>query len=81
LADYAATGALEQVAELLWGEAGIASDTTHRECIHWIVTRYGHDALTIAHYDVLSLAYDFEARFLQCTYSVEMVDARDAWQG
>jgi hypothetical protein len=42
--------------------------------------RNGHDALTIAHYYVLSLPHDSEARLLQCTYSVEMIDARDAGQ-
>ena len=42
--------------------------------------RNGHDALAIAHYDVLSLPHNLKARFLQCTYSVEMIDAWDAWQ-
>jgi hypothetical protein len=42
--------------------------------------RNGHDSLTIAHYDVFSLPHDFEAGFLQCTCSVEMIDAWGAWQ-
>ena len=45
------------------------------------MTRYGHDALTVAHDDVLPLADDPESGFFERAHGVEMVDARDLGQG
>ena len=47
--------------ELLWREAGIPSDTTHRERINRIVAGDRQDTLTVAHDDVPPLTDGFEA--------------------
>ena len=72
---------LQQFTKFLNGQAGIASDTTHSECIDRIMPRDGHDALAIGHDDVLSLTRNRKSRFLERTHSVKMIDARDARQG
>ena len=71
---------LQQFTELLYGKAGVASDAAHGERIDRIVTRNGHDALTVAHDDVLSLTHDPETSLLQRAYGVEMIDAADLRQ-
>ena len=60
---------------MLYRESGIASDSPHGERIDRIVAGNGHNALTIAHHDVLSLAHDPETRLLECAHSGEMIDA------
>ena len=71
---------LQQLTELLNGKARVAGDTTHRECVDRIVAGHCHDALTVAHDDVLSLARDPEASLLQCAHGVEVIDAGNLWQ-
>ncbi len=72
---------LQKFTELLNGKPGVASDTTHGECIYRVVARNDNDALTVAHDDVFALAHDPETGFLQRTDGVEMIDARNARQG
>jgi len=72
---------LQQFTKFLDGQAGIAGDTPHSECIDRIMPRDGNDALAIGHDDVLSLTRNRKSRFLERTHSVKMVDARDARQG
>ena len=72
---------LQKLAELLDSEPGITNKTTHRECIDWIVTRNGKDPLPIGHHDVLALAHDLEPRLFEGAHRVEVIDARDLWQG
>ena len=43
--------------------------------------RYGQDALTIAHDNVLSLAHHAETGLFECAHGVEVTDARDLGQG
>ena len=71
---------LQQLAEFLGGKARVAGNTTHRECIDRILAGNGHDALSVAHHDVLSLARDPEASLLQCAHGVEVIDAGNLWQ-
>ena len=72
---------LQQFTKLLDGQAGIASDTAHGECIDRIVPRDSHDALAIAHDDMLPLTRDAKAGFLECAHSVKVIDARNTRQG
>src|SRR4051812_3982575 len=55
-------------------------DTAHGECIDRVVARNGHDALAVAHHDVLSLAHDSETGLLQRAHGVEVVDAGEPGQ-
>ena len=69
---------LQDRAEFLFTEPGIAHDAAHRKCINGIVPGDGDDSHTVGHHDVLALAGDSEARFLQSPYRVLMVDTRNA---
>jgi hypothetical protein len=72
---------LEKVPKLLHGQSRVARDTTHGESIHWIVARSGHDALTIAHDDVLSLSHYAKAGLFERAHGVQVIDAGDLRQG
>ena len=71
---------LQQLAELLNGKARVAGDAPHGERIDRIVTENGHDALTIAHDDVLALTHDPETGLFQYAHGVEVIDAGDLGQ-
>ena len=60
---------------MLNSQAGITHDTAHSEGIHRIVTRDCNDADPIRHNNVSTLTKDAEARFLESSNSIEMVDA------
>ena len=55
---------LQQVAELVRRQSGVANDTTHRERIHGVVPRDGDDASTVGHDRVATLPHDADARAL-----------------
>lgn len=68
---------LQKLTELIHGQPGVASDTAHRECIDRIVAGDNHDALTIAHDDMLALAHNPESSFFERADGVKVIDARD----
>lgn len=72
---------LQQITELLDRQTRVASDAAHGECIDGIVPRYGNDARTIAHDNVLSLTRDVKAGFLKSAHSIKVIDTWDARQG
>ncbi len=65
----------QEVAKLLNRQSRVTGNATHGEGIHRVVARNGHDALTIAHDDVLSLTRNAESGLLQCAHGVEVIDA------
>lgn len=71
----------QKLTKLFHGQPCVASDTTHRERVDRIVAGNRHDALTVAHDDVLSLTDDLETGLLERPHGVEVIDARDLWQG
>jgi hypothetical protein len=71
---------LQKLAELLDSEPRITNETTHRECIDWIVTRNGEDPLPIGHHDVLALARNPEPRLFEGAHRIEVIDAWDLGQ-
>jgi len=74
-------GLLEELAELLGGQARIPSDPTHRDCLDRIVPRNGHLPGAVTHDDVLALPDDLEARFPQGADGILVVDAGNARHG
>jgi hypothetical protein len=69
---------LQQRAELLIGQAGVADDAAHGERVDGIVSRNGDDPDAVGHHDVLALPDDTKAGFLKGPDGVLMVDARNA---
>jgi hypothetical protein len=59
---------LEELAESLDREAGIADNARHGDGIHGVVSRNGEDAGAVGHDDVLALTNDAKAGFLQGAY-------------
>src|ERR1700730_17811799 len=53
--------ASEKLLELFDVETSITSDTSHGESVDWIVARNRHDANTVRHHDMFTLAYDSKA--------------------
>ena len=53
----------------------VSNDVSHRDCIHWIVSRDGDDSGPVGHNDVLSLAYDPKTGPLQGTDRLLVIDA------
>jgi len=56
-------------------ESSIARNATHRESVYWVVARNGHNANTIRHDDVFTLAQDSKAGLFQSLHGIEMIDA------
>lgn len=52
---------LQKCTELIFGQSCVAHDTTHRKCIHGVVSRNGDDPDTVGHHDVLALPHDAKA--------------------
>lgn len=73
-------GKLQKSAEGLDCEAGVTNDAAHSEGIHGIVPRNGEDPRAVGHNDVLALADNDEADFLERADRVEVVDAVDLGQ-
>lgn len=67
---------LKQLAELVDGEPSIAYDAAHGDGVDWVVSGDGNPALAIGHYDVLALAQDAKACFLQRADCRQMIYAR-----
>jgi hypothetical protein len=61
--------------ELFHAQAGIASNTAHRESIYWIVARDRHNTNPIRHDDVFTLAQYAKASLFQSPHGIEMIDA------
>jgi hypothetical protein len=72
---------LQQLAKLLNSEASVADDTAEGESVDGVVARDSQNARAIRHDDVLALTDDRETCLLEGTHGIEMVDARDLWQG
>lgn len=73
--------ALQQRAELLDGKPCVARNSAHRERVDRIMARNGHDALAVAHDNVLPLTHDPKTGLFECAHGVEMIDAGDLGQG
>jgi len=71
----------QQFFELIYRKTCVASDTTHRKCIHGIVPWDREDANSIRHDNVLSLAEDPKARFLQSPHSIKVINSRNLRHG
>ena len=71
---------LEQIAELLFGEARVTNNTTERERIYRIVAWDRENTMSVTHHRVLALPNDHKTRFFQCAYRIEVVDPRDLTQ-
>jgi hypothetical protein len=56
-------------------ESSIARNAAHRESVYWIVARNRHNANTIRHDDVFTLAQDAKAGLFQRLHGIEMIDA------
>src|SRR5690349_21559719 len=69
--------ASQQFSEFLDGQTGVANDPTQGECLDGIVPWNRDLQGAIAHHDMFSLANYLEARFLQCSYRVQVIDARN----
>ena len=69
---------LQERAEFFFTEPSIADDAAHRKCVDGVVPGDGDDPHTVGHHDVLALPCDAEARFLQSSYRLLMVDTRNA---
>lgn len=72
---------LQQFAELIDGEPGIANETAHRKCVDRIVAGNGQDTLAIRHDDMLALTRDPKPRLFEGSHSIEVIDARNLGQG
>jgi hypothetical protein len=59
---------------------GITNETTHRECVDWIVAWDRKDPLAVGHHDVFTLARNPEARLFEGAHRIEVIDARDLRQ-
>jgi len=70
-------GDSQQLLELIHCETRVARYTTHRKCIHRIVPWNREDANPIRHHNVLSLAEDPKARFLQSPHSIKVINSRN----
>ena len=70
---------LQERAEFIFREPGVADDAAHGERVHRIVSRNRDDPDTIGHHDVLALPGNAKARLLQSSYGVLMVDASNSW--
>jgi len=57
-------------------KAGVTHDAGHGECIDWIVPWDGQNTHAVGHDDVLALASDAKAGFLEGADGIQMVDAR-----
>ena len=71
---------LQQLTELLNGKARVAGDAPDGECVDRIAAGNGHDALAVAHDDVLSLTHDPETSLFQCAHGVEVIYAGNPGQ-
>ncbi len=75
------TVGLKQLAKLFDGESGVANDTAEGKCIDGIVARDGEDARAVGHNDVLALAGHRKPGLFERADDIEMIDARNLWQG
>ena len=80
-ADVRWRAALEQLLECFNTQAGVAHDAAHRERIHRIMARDREDAGAVRHDDVLTLADNAEACFLQSPHRIQVVDAGNLRHG
>ena len=74
-------GASEEFLEFLFRQAGVLDDPAHRESIDRIAARNRKDTLTVGQHDVLSLASDAEACFLERAHRPEVVDTGNPRHG
>jgi hypothetical protein len=65
----------QQRLELLNSESGVADNSAHRKCVHWIMTGNGDDPSAIRHDNVFALPGNSEPGFLECLHSCEVIDA------
>src|SRR5258706_1391854 len=75
------TNGLKQLAKLLDGEAGVANDTAQGKCVDGVVTRDGKDARAVGHDDVLAFADHRKSGLFESAAGIEVIDARNLWQG
>ena len=80
-AGLGSTVRLKQLAKLFDGEPGVADDTAEGKCVDGVVTRDCKDACPVGHNDMLALADHRKSHLLECADGIEMIDARNLWQG
>jgi hypothetical protein len=68
---------LQQLTELLGRRTGVSCDSAHREGIDRVVARDGKYTNAVRHDDVLTLANDVEACFLERSNCCQVIDPRD----
>ena len=62
-------------------EPSVADDTAEGKCVDGVVTRDCEDACPVGHNDVPALADHRKPGIFECTDGIEMIDARNLWQG
>lgn len=65
---------LQQLSKLVDAQTCVPNDATHREGIDGIAARDGDDSNTVRHDDVLALADNAEAGFLQSLHGLKVGD-------
>ncbi len=70
------TAELKEFLEIVNAKAGIANDPAHGKCLDGIVARQGNESFAVAHDDVLALANNAKASFLEGSNRLLVVDAR-----
>jgi hypothetical protein len=76
-----ATVSLKQFAELFDAKPCVSDDTAKSKCVNGIVPRDGKDPRSVGHNDVLALTDHRKSRLFKSAHSIEMIDARNLWQG
>jgi len=62
-------------------EPRVADDTAKGKCVDGVVTRDCEDTCATGHNDVLALADHCKSGLFECADGIEMIDARNLWQG
>ena len=72
---------LKQLAKLFDRKSGVANDTAQGKCVDGIVTWDRKDARPVGHNDVLALVDHRKPGLFESADGIEMIDARNLWQG
>src|SRR5262249_28282214 len=72
---------LQKLAELIVGQSRVSDDVAHGDRVHRVVPRHRHHSAAVGHHDMLALARDLEADFLQRAHCVQVVDAGQLGHG
>ena len=64
---------LKEPPEFFYTEPCVADDSTHSECIDWVVPRNGQDTSSVRHDDMSSLPENPKACLFQGSYGSQMI--------